>query len=315
MRIRPTSAAAFEIAGDADNMTIRNNQEHLSSGNVRLTADMEIVVPKGATIEAHGRNGDFDITDVNGNVEIISDNAGVRLQNLGGDARIDLRRSDVIRAANVKGSVDVKGTGSDIDLSGIEGQVTINGTYSGVIQFRNLAKSVRYKGPQTELSFEKLPGQVRFALGDFTASGLVGPTTMSTRSKDVQISDFTNSLEISVQRGDIELRPGRVPLSRIDVTTKSGDIELSIPRKCEIRPERGHVARRCDQRLRLAAAHGEREPRRGGERIDQWRPECHGPHRPRPGGGAQSVGRRQAHDVEGRAQKRGPRAGERAEED
>ena len=227
-------AAAFEIAGDADNVTIRNNQEHLSSGNVRLTADMEIVVPKGATIQAHGRNGDFDITDVNGNVEIISDNAGVRLQNLGGDAHIDLRRSDVIRAANVKGSVDVKGTGSDIDLSGIEGQVTINGTYSGVIQFRNLAKSVRYKGPQTELSFEKLPGQVRFALGDFTASGLVvGPTTMSTRSKDVQISDFTNSLEISVQRGDIELRPGRVPLSRIDVTTKSGDIELSIPQNAK----------------------------------------------------------------------------------
>lgn len=225
--------APFEIAGDANDVTIRNNQERVSGGNVRLTADMEIVVPKGAVIEAHGRYGDFDITDVNGNVEIISDNAGVRLQNLGGDARLDLRRSDVIRASGVKGALDVKGTGSDIDLSGIQGAVTINGTYSGVIQFRALDKPMRYKGPQTELSFEKLPGQVRFALGDFTGSGIVGPTTLSTRSKDIQLSDFTNSLEISLQRGDIELRPMRVPMSRIDVTTRSGDIELAIPQNAK----------------------------------------------------------------------------------
>src|SRR5579883_203304 len=222
-------SAPFQITGDANEVNIRNNQDRLSGGRVRVTADMEIVVPKGATIEAHGRYGDFDITDVNGNVEIISDNAGVRLQNLGGDAHLDLRRSDVIRAAGVKGALDLKGTGSDIDLSSIQGPVTINGTYSGVIQFRSLDKPLRYKGPQTELSFEKLPGQVRFALGDFSGSGVVGPTTLSTRSKDIQLTDFTNSLEVSIQRGDIELRPGHVPLSRIDANTKSGDVELSIP--------------------------------------------------------------------------------------
>ncbi len=234
--------APFEITGDSNEVTIHNNQDRVSGGRVRMTAEMEISVPKGATIEAHGRYGDFDITDVNGNVEIISDNAGVRLQNLGGDARIDLRRSDVIRAANVKGSLDLKGNGSDIDLQGIQGNVTINGTYSGVIQFRNLEKPLRYKGPQTELSFEKLPGQVRFALGDFTGSNIVGPMVLTSRSKDVQISDFTGSLEVSIQRGDIELRPGRVPLSRIDVTNRSGDIELSIPQnaKFDLNATTGH---------------------------------------------------------------------------
>jgi hypothetical protein len=222
-------AAPFEIGGDASNVTIRNNQQRLSGGRVRLTADMEIVVPKGASIEAHGRYGDFDLTDINGNVEIISDNAGVRLQNLGGDAHIDLRRSDVVRAANVKGSFDLKGNGSDIDLQGMQGPVTISGTYSGVVQFRNLDKPLHYRGSQTELNFEKLPGQVRFALGDFTGSGIVGPTTLSTRSRDVQISDFTNTLDVSVQRGDVEIRPGKLPVSRIDVSTRAGDIQLSLP--------------------------------------------------------------------------------------
>ena len=227
---RANRDSPFEITGDANQIEVHTNQDRVS-GNMRVTAEMEILVPKGATIEAHGRTGDFDITDIGGAVEITSDNAGVRLQNIGGDARIDLRRSDIVRAVNVKGAVDLKGgRGSDIELQNVDGPVTITGTYSGVVQFRNLSKPLRYNGAQgTDLNIEKLPGQVRMALGDFTASNLVGPARFSTRSRDVQISDFTNSLEVSVDRGHIELRPGRLPLARIDAHTRSGDVELALP--------------------------------------------------------------------------------------
>lgn len=221
--------AAFEIAGDQNEVIVRNNPDRLSAGNVRVTAEMEITVPRNATIEAHGRYGDFDISDLNGNVQIISDNAGVRLQNLGGDARIDLQKSDIIRAIGVKGLVDVKGRGHDLDLQNIEGPVTIAGAYSGVLTFRNLAKPLRFNGERTDFNVERLPGQVRMALGDFTASNLVGPVHLSGRSRDVTISDFTNELEVVVDRGDITLRPGGVPLPHIDVQTKTGDITLSLP--------------------------------------------------------------------------------------
>jgi DUF4097 and DUF4098 domain-containing protein YvlB len=225
---RSNKDAPFELTGDANQVVIQNSQDRIS-GNMRMTADMEIVVPKGATIEAHGRYGDFDVTDVNGSVEITSDNAGVRLQNVGGDARIDLRNSDIVRAVGVKGAFDLKGRGADIDLQNIDGQVTVSGAYSGVIQFRSLAKPLRFNGQQTDLNIEKLPGQVRMALGDFTASNLVGPVHLSTKSRDVQISDFTNAVEIQVTRGDIDLRPGTLPLSRIDIQTRTGDITLSLP--------------------------------------------------------------------------------------
>jgi DUF4097 and DUF4098 domain-containing protein YvlB len=219
----------FEITGDTGTVTIDNNQDRLSGNNVSVSAEMEITVPKGASIEAHGRYGDFDITDINGAVEVVSDNAGVRLQNIGGAARVDLRRSDVVRAVNVKGLFDLKGRGADVDLQNIEGPVTIAGAYSGVIQFRNLSKPLRFTGERTELNIEKLPGQVRMALGDLTASNLVGPIHLSTRSRDVEISDFTNPIEISVDRGDIDLRPGVGPLAHIDATTRNGDITLSLP--------------------------------------------------------------------------------------
>ncbi|MGA3189010.1 MAG: DUF4097 family beta strand repeat-containing protein [Bryobacteraceae bacterium] len=218
----------FEITGDANQVTIHTNQDHVS-GSQRITEEMEITVPKGATVEAHGRTGDFDITDVTGNVEIVSDNAGVRLQNIGGEVKIDLRRSDIVRAVNVKGAFDLKGHGSDVELQDIDGQVTIAGTYAGVIQFRNISKPLRFNGQQTDLNIEKLPGEVRMALGDFTANNLIGPVRLTTRSRDVHISDFTNSLELTVERGDIELRPGKLPIAKMDVHAHFGDVELSLP--------------------------------------------------------------------------------------
>jgi DUF4097 and DUF4098 domain-containing protein YvlB len=225
---RANQDSPFEITGDPKELTIRTHQDHVSD-NQRITDEMEITVPKGATIEAHGRLGDFDVSEIAGNVEIVSDNAGVRLQNIGGEVKIDLRKSDIIRAVGVKGPVDLKGHGADVELQDIDGQVTIAGTYSGVIQFRNISKPLRFNGQQTDLDIEKLPGQVRMALGDFTATDLVGPVRLTTRSRDVHISDFTNSLELSVERGDVELRPGKLPLSKMDVHVHFGDVELKLP--------------------------------------------------------------------------------------
>jgi len=218
----------LELVGEGDQITIRTNQDRVAGEN-RATADMEITVPKGASIEAHGRRGDFDITDINGNVEIVSDNAGVRLQNIGGEARVDLRASDIIRATNVKGGFDLKGRGHDIELQSIDGPVTITGSYTGVLQFRAILKPLRFHGERTELSVEKIGGQLRMPIGQFTAMDLTGPMRLTTRNRDVSITDFTNSLEVSVDRGDIELRPAKLPLGRLDIHTRSGQVELALP--------------------------------------------------------------------------------------
>jgi hypothetical protein len=66
-------------------------------------------------------------------------------------------------------------------------------------------------------------------LGQFTAMDLTGPMRLTTRNRDVSITDFTNSLEVSVDRGDIELRPIKLPLGRLDIHTRSGQVELALP--------------------------------------------------------------------------------------
>ena len=109
-------------------------------------------MPAGASVETRGRYGDYDITGIKGAINIVSDNAGVRIQDAGSSVRVDLRRSDIVRLMNVAGSVDIKGTGDDVELEDIAGEVVVNGSYSGSLSFRNLKKQLTFTSSNTELS-------------------------------------------------------------------------------------------------------------------------------------------------------------------
>jgi len=218
----------LEIVMDGDRIVVRTNEDKVSHAR-RISCDLEVTLPRSSTIEGRGTNGDYDVTDISGGVDISSGNAGVRLTSIGGSAKVDLQRSDIVRAVDVKGDVDIEGRGNDIELENIAGQVTVNGSYSGTLQFKNLAKPLNLESRNTDLKVEKVPGTITMDLGEFTGTNLVGPVRLITKSKDIHLEDFTQSLELETERGDIELKPGKVPVAKIDARSRSGNIDLELP--------------------------------------------------------------------------------------
>jgi DUF4097 and DUF4098 domain-containing protein YvlB len=217
-----------ELIKDGNTLIVRCHQDRASS-QASVNSNLELIVPKGATVEAVGTHGDFDISNVAGDVTISSANAGVRLQDVGGRVKVETSRSDVIRCENVKGDVDLRGHGDDVELYKIDGQVTISGDYRGSVSLRELAKPVRVQNARTKLAVEQIPGEVRLDRGSFTAQNVVGPVTLTTHSTDVSFDGFSAGLDLTVDRGDIEIRPNRSPLSKIAVHATSGNIEMSLP--------------------------------------------------------------------------------------
>jgi DUF4097 and DUF4098 domain-containing protein YvlB len=213
---------------EGDRIVVRTNLERASHAR-RISCDLEVTLPHGATIEGRGSNGDYDVNDVIGSVDITSGNAGVRLSNIGGNVKVDLQRSDIVRAVDVKGDVAIEGKGSDVELENIAGQVTVNGSYSGTLQFKNLAKPLHLESRNTDLRVAQVPGTITMDLGDLTGSNLIGPIRVVTRSKDIHLDGFTQSLELETERGDIDLKPGKAPLSKIDAKSRSGNIDLELP--------------------------------------------------------------------------------------
>lgn len=253
---RSNRAAPVELVQEGGTLVIRCNQNK-ATGRSQISTNLQISVPRGASIEANGRSGDFDIADLGGSVDIVSDNAGVRVQNVGGDVKIDTRRSDVIRCVGVNGSVGLKGRGSDVELEKVSGPVTVVGSYSGNVVMRELAKSVRLESMQTELTVQRLPGQIRYERGSLSIENAEGPVQVDAKLSDVEVSGFTDSLQISVDKGDIDLRPTKLPLAKMTVRTRSGNVDLAVPETAKFdlkaATEHGDVQNEFGEQLKQAS--------------------------------------------------------------
>ena len=204
--------------------------EPANQGDSRLSVDMEITVPKGMSVEARGRSGDLTINSIDGAVDVSSQHGDVRLQDIGGNAKIDTAHSELVRVSNMKGTLDIEGSGKDVQVDTVAGLVTLNGRFSGTLDFRDLAKPLHFESEQTDLRVEKLPGSLSLTLSELHGSNLTGPFRFVTHERDVHLDDFTGPVDIEIGKGDVDLKPTQSQsLARIDVRSRSGNIEVALP--------------------------------------------------------------------------------------
>lgn len=226
---RSNGITPIEIVPQGDRLLIRSNQDHIPN-NQSISDDLEVTIPRNMSVEARGRSGDYDVTDVTSQVELATEHGDVRLDRIGGDVRLDIGRSDLVRAAGVGGKVELQGRGSDLEFEDIQGPVTVNGSYDGTLTFKNLSKPLQFEGARsTEVHAEAIPGTLTMDLSQLNGTGLTGPLRMTTGSRDVKLQQFTKSLELETVRGDIELVPGKAPLPSIDARSSVGRIDLILP--------------------------------------------------------------------------------------
>lgn len=225
---KTNSQTPVDVVVQGSTIVIRCNQDK-AGARTPVTTYLDITVPKGASVEATGVYGDFDISAINGDVDLSSENAGVRLQDLAGNVKVETRRSDLIRCVNVNGTVDLRGHGEDLELTKIGGQVTINGDYTGTVSLRDLAKPVRVEDMRTQLEVQQIPGEVRLESGNLSLQNVIGPMKLSTHATDIDLNGVTNEVSMDVDKGDVEIRPGHLPLGKMNIRTRSGNIEIALP--------------------------------------------------------------------------------------
>jgi len=188
---------AKDLSTPPSRVDVMVTAKHSPKGDCQALADVEMDVPKGATVQVQTRDGDIYISGI----------AGAYAGSQNGDIVIE-RVSQFVEAGSVGGSISLKNSTGRINLSSAGGGVEVNnvqpltsedtfevGTVSGDIQLDHVSNA--------KVSAKTVNGTVTMA-GPLAHAGWYGFTTMG---GDVVLmmphdASFTLNAKVS-EKGDI----------------------------------------------------------------------------------------------------------------
>jgi len=218
----------FHIAESGEQYQLASNLDSLPHSGSTLRLDMTIRVPQSTSAEVTVNEGDVSVSGLKGNQSLTARRGDVRTDNIDGILRIHQSRG-AISADSIDGSLEVEGRGGDVSVRNVTGSVIVEGNFSGDMRFENVAQTLRYNSSRTSLNTQKVTGNLMMDMGNLTANGVAGPFDLATRDKDILLENFKMNVKIVNSNGDVHLQTATPPTHPIQVTSKRGDLTLSMP--------------------------------------------------------------------------------------
>jgi DUF4097 and DUF4098 domain-containing protein YvlB len=217
-----------EIVEEAGHYLVQTNLDSLPSGGQNVRLDYTLRVPYATSAEITAEHGDVILDGLKAEQAITARHGDAHITNVEGLVHVG-KGSGSTEVRDLKGSVEVEGRGGDVEISGVTGTASVNGEFNGEIQFRNINQTLHFKSSRTDITAQKLTGHLDMEVGSLELDGIDGPFEISTRQKDITLTDFKHSVKITDTNGDVELRTSTLPTHPIEVDLKKGQIELSLP--------------------------------------------------------------------------------------
>jgi DUF4097 and DUF4098 domain-containing protein YvlB len=220
------SAVKTVIEQTAEGLIVHPTHQQDWEGTVE--ADLDVEVPKTASVTAKADHGDVTVAGLDGAVEADVSNGNVDVHDAGSDVSTTIN-SGHLHISNVNGNVRVTGRGNEVDVSDVSGDATLDGEFFGPIRVRNVAKITRYASERSTLTLTRLTGRLELNSGDLELSDVAGPAKLVTHNKDIEVEDVTGPLEIADSHGKITIRYSRPPTAAITVNNLAGEVGLTLP--------------------------------------------------------------------------------------
>ena len=222
-------ATTPRIQAQGNSVEVQGDTE--AAGAKGVAADMEVFVPLKADVELTARRGDVSVTQRTGDVKVTSQRGDVTLDQVTGNASVTTRKGS-LHVSNLTGNLSSDGRLDDLALDTITGTVFVSADIFGDTRLAKLQKGVTIRTSRTELQMAKLDGDLTMDSGDLQGDGLLGPVTLSTKAKDINLRNLKGDVRVTDDHGDINLESGSAAgLGNVDVTTHHGDVHLRLPSK------------------------------------------------------------------------------------
>jgi DUF4097 and DUF4098 domain-containing protein YvlB len=199
-----------------------------ASGHAEV--DLEVQVPKQASVTAWTGRGAVQISGLEGNTTVHGEHGDIEIRDAGGDVSVELSRGDA-RIVGAGGNVKLSGRGSRVDVTDVKGQATVEGEFFGPIRIEKVGKDVRFISRRTDLTVTQLAGRIETGGGRLEISDAPGNLSLTTREYDIVLENVRGRVHIQNRDGSVKLHFAQPPREGVDVSNASGDIEVTMPAK------------------------------------------------------------------------------------
>jgi len=221
-RTRQVNVAIAEANGGYEVRT--QNQ----GGQVRV--DLEVHVPKQSNVVAQTARGGLQIAGVAGSVIAEAQRGNIEIRDTAGDVSAQMERGDV-HIVGAQGNVKLSGHGGQVEIADVKGDATLEGEFFGPIRIEKVAKGARFVSRRTDLTISQLPGRLETGSGRLEIADAPGNLSLTTSKYDVVLENVGGRIHIENREGDVEIRFRQPPREDVEVTNRSGNIELVLPPK------------------------------------------------------------------------------------
>jgi putative adhesin/cell wall-active antibiotic response 4TMS protein YvqF len=234
-----------------------------------VSVELEVHVPKNISLDAKADRGGVQISGIAGNVTIQSQHGAIEVRQSGADVSVESNNSsDDIRIVGAGGNVRVSGKGAQVEISDVQGAVTLDGDYFGSLNFARLEKGIHFISNRTDLAITQLTGRVEITNpGDMAIYDSTGSVTLTATKRDLTLDNVTGKIQVDNRSGNITVRFTQPPKEAVDLTTQSGDIDVSLPAKAAF-----DVSARADNNGEISSDFSELQSKideqRGNTRLD-----------------------------------------------
>lgn len=195
-----------------------------------VRVDLDVQLPKTASVTAHASHGDISIAGVTGRIDARTESGDIEVHDAGSDVTAALQRG-VARITNAAGNVRISGRGGDVDVADVSGDVTLDGPFLGSTRVRKVGGTTRCHSPWTDVTVAQMTGRLELDAGQIDLSDAAGPAKLMTHNKDINIENVAGRLEIADSHGDVKVAYAAPPREDILITNQSGGVKVTLPAK------------------------------------------------------------------------------------
>jgi DUF4097 and DUF4098 domain-containing protein YvlB len=208
--------------------TVTLSANNKGAGDHWVSSDLDIAVPRKASVVLSTSHGDISIMGRDGNADVTSQTGDVSVTDLNGNLALNLEHSSA-RVSQVSSDVTIQGRANDVSIEDVKGTVHLDGDFMESVKLSRIAKPVSFKSTRTDMDFSQLNGYLNLDSGDLEATSITGPFRLRTRSKDIMLNGISNEVHVQNENGAVEVHVNK--LGGLDIKNAKGDIRIFVPAK------------------------------------------------------------------------------------